>query len=128
MPLNTSLWWRTFVFGYVSTVADPQGGLQPPLRAATSIGTRGARGGESEGRRRRRGRRRLQPPYGYDLDPPLLTTYDKLIVSMFNYFCGCYKTNPRKECQKTCIKNKEGRKRGRASKVIYLYLIWSANI
>jgi len=55
----------------VEVVGGSTGGLQPPLRAATSIGTRGARGGESEGRRRRRGRRRLQPPYGCDLDPPL---------------------------------------------------------
>ena len=39
-----------------------RGAPAPPLRAATSIGTRGARGGESEGRRRRRGKRRLQPP------------------------------------------------------------------
>jgi len=55
----------------VEAVGGSTGGLQPPLRAATSIGTRGARGGESEGRRRR-GRRMLQPPYGCDLDPPLV--------------------------------------------------------
>jgi len=56
----------------VEAVGGSTGGLQPPLRAATSIGTRGARRGESEWRRRRRGRRRrLQPPYACDRDPPL---------------------------------------------------------